>query len=184
MKELLPFILFLVIVGGVNALRWLIEKQQREKEKEEPAQRGAEPPARTASPGHRPIFYGRSGQRQPPPAPQVEGETEVRPAPQPLAAPTQAPAQPRRVQSQRTARRPAPVAAAPRPVQAHPLRSEPPQRSSLRKEPSVAPAIPAAVVSEPRHQARFFGDLLAPRNLARAVVLAEILGPPKAFQDL
>lgn len=49
---------------------------------------------------------------------------------------------------------------------------------------SVAPAIPTAAAAEPHRQGQFFGNLLAPTNLARAVVLAEIFGPPKAFQDL
>ena len=31
--------------------------------------------------------------------------------------------------------------------------------------------------------AHVFGDLLAPKNLARAFVLADIFGPPKALQD-
>ena len=191
MKELLPFILFLVIIGGVNALRWLIEKQQREKE--ESARRGAEPPAHAATPGRRPIFYGRPGERRPTPVPPSEAEAPL-PSPlrpmqppirrlQPLAASAEAAARPSTVRKQQRTRRTA-AARAPQPAQTQPLRAEPPRESSLQKAPAAASAIPKAAAGEPHLTTPFFGDLLAPKNLARAVVLAEILGPPKALQDL
>jgi hypothetical protein len=101
------------------------------------------------------------------------------------------------LRNRQTGKRPAAaaVAAAASPEPTEPVREKPPERRS-RKEPprtSKAPA-PEAVFSEipsappPRPQANRAGGKGFPENLAylpalkRAMVLAEIIGPPKALQ--
>jgi len=46
------------------------------------------------------------------------------------------------------------------------------------ERPAAAPSV------APRPAAGFLGTMLRGRNVARAIVLSEILGPPKGFQDL
>lgn len=132
MGEILGFIVFLLFIGAVSALRWWLEKQQREKEAEEHDRQTtpAAPPAPT--PGRRPIFYGRAGEKTRFAVP----EAEPQPSPAPQAEPLKPPG---------TIKAAAPVAG--------------PQATS------------------------FLGSLLGGRSVAKAIVLSEILGPPKAMRD-
>jgi hypothetical protein len=137
MEEILGIILFLLLIGGASALRWWIEKQQREKEAEE-GQHGAVPrPPSAAYPGRRPVFYGRPGENLPVAAPEAE-PTSLQ-APVPLLMDLEA------------------------------LEALPPQ-------PAAAPV--AGPQATP-----FLGSLLEGRNAAKAIVLLEVLGPPKALRE-
>jgi len=163
MEEILGIILFLLLIGGASALRWWIEKQQREKEAEE-GQHGAVPrPPSAAYPGRRPVFYGRPGENLPIAAPEAE--------PTSLQAPVFSLTDLEALEAlplQTAARRK--VAPQPSPApQAEPL-----------KPPGTIKA--AAPVAGPQ-ATPFLGSLLGSRNVAKAIVLSEILGPCKAFRD-
>jgi hypothetical protein len=49
-------------------------------------------------------------------------------------------------------------------------------------EAGIVGEVELKVVEEPSAHRGFLGNLLAPRNLARAFVMSEIFGPPKALQ--
>ena len=187
MKELLSILLFFAVVGAINALRWLIERQQRQKEQAESAPHPAERQAPVARPG-RPVFYGRTDERISVTPSEAEAEfpsptRSIGPRLRPLgsaAAPADADARPAAVRVQHRTRRPA-AATTPQPseappsAQAQPLGAKTPPMPGLEKRPAAA--------AETHPPTRFLGDVLAPKNLARAVALAEILGPPMAFRD-
>jgi cytoskeletal protein RodZ len=188
MKELLSILLFFAVVGAINALRWLIERQQRQKEQAESAPHPAERQAPVARPG-RPVFYGRTDERISVTPSEAEAEfpsptRSIGPRLRPLgsaAAPADADARPAAVRVQHRTRRPAAAATTPQPSKATPsaqaqtLGAKTPRMPGLEKHPPAA--------AEPHPPMRFLGDVLAPKNLARAVVLGEILGPPMAFRD-
>jgi len=169
MEEILGIILFLLLIGGASALRWWIEKQQREKEAEE-GQHGAVPrPPSAAYPGRRPVFYGRPGENPPVAAPEAE-PTSLQ-APVFLLTDLEAlEALPLQPPARRSARREAAPQPAPSPA---------PQAEPLKPPGTIKAAAPVA-----RPQATpFLGSLFAGRNVAKAIVLSEILGPPKALRD-
>jgi hypothetical protein len=183
MEEILGIVLFLLLIGGASALRWWIEKQQREKEAEEQDRRTtpAAPPAPT--PGRRPIFYVRPVEKTRFAAPESEPidlETLVltptdRQILQPAALQqADRPAPPRRQPAarRRGARRPARREAEPQPSPA-------PQAEPLKPPGTIKAAAPVAGPQD----TPFLGSLLGGRNVAKAIVLSEILGPPKAFRD-
>jgi hypothetical protein len=170
MEGILGILLFLLLISGANVLRWWIEKQQREKEAEE-RQHGAVPrPPSAAYPGRRPVFYGRPGEKPPlaeAPAEASRLQTMVLPEME-RQEPWPTPARPAGKPTRRQAtRRPAMSHPAPQPESAKPL---------VTTKPTAAPV--AATQKTP-----FLGGLLEGRNVARAIVLSEILGPPKALRD-
>ena len=162
MEEILGILLFLLLIGGASALRWWIEKQQREKEAEEhqfhstPAQPPGPPP------GGRPVFYGRAGEKPRFAVPEAE-PTSLQ-APVLLLTDLEA-------------------------LEALPL--QPPARRSARREaglqpspaPEAEPLKPPGTIKAAGPQATpFLGSLLKGTNAAKAIVLSEVLGPPKALQ--
>jgi len=212
MSQLLSLVLVLLIIGGANALRWWLEKAAKEKERVEREQHEAIQPPRGARPGARPVFYGRSSEstakarpRMEPPAPQpvaspVMRPQTIRPQPpkaQPSARPPAATRQPAARRPRRPAR-PKPVAGEPGVKEAPAGVALPqgrrlgslgaPSASVLREHrlrSGIVTEPPAqAEVILPRRGAGFLGDLLKGRNLAKAVVLSEVLGPPRAFREL
>jgi hypothetical protein len=166
MEEILGILLFLLLIGGASALRWWIEKQQREKEAEEhqfhstPAQPPGPPP------GRRPVFYGRPGEKPRFAVPEAEPTSLQVPVPllMDLEALEALPLQP---PARRSARREAGLQPSPAP-EAEPL-----------KPPGTIKA--AAPVAGPQ-ATPFLGSLLKGTNAAKAIVLSEVLGPPKALQ--
>ena len=210
MSQLLSLILVLLIIGGANALRWWLEKAAREKERIEREQHKAAQPPQGARPGARPVFYGRSSEptakarpHMEPPRPQPVAPPVMRPQtirPQP---PKTRPARPPAAAQQPAARRPR-RPARPKPVAGEPgVKEAPAAVGSLegRRLGSLGAPLASAlrerrlqssIIAEPSAQAEailprrgadFFGDLLKGRNLAKAVVLAEVLGPPRAFRE-
>ena len=211
MGQLLSLVLVLLIIGGANALRWWLEKAAKEKERIEREQHEAAQSPQGARPGARPVFYGRSSEptakarpHMEPPAPQPVAPPVMRPQtirPQP---PKTRPARPPAAAQHPAARRPR------RSAQAKPVAGEPgvkeapagvgslegrrlgslgaPSVSALREQrlQSDILAEPSAQAEAilPRRGAGFLGDLLKGRNLAKAVVLSEVLGPPRAFRGL
>jgi len=134
MEKILGILLFLLFIGGASALRWWIEKQQREKKTEQREHRPLPHPPSVPSPDRRPVFYDRGGEN-----PRLAA-TEAEPQPSPA-----------------------------------------PQAEPLIKPPGTTK--PAATPVVATQQTPFLGNLLKGRNVARAIVLSEILGPPKAFRD-
>ena len=194
MKELIPFVLFLLLIGGANLIRWWIEKRQRQQPHEEPPQGPDRPPWEAARPPRRLIFYGRSDSMRPlsPPRPETyvpPDQPRRRPIhPQPV--PIQPPAAPttgiRRQPTRRTVRCAAkprsfqPASKEPRreirPVMGRPLHG---LESRDERQPPT-PQVPEA----PRQKISFLGNLLDRGNLAKAVVLSEIFGPPRSLREL
>ena len=167
MEEILGIILFLLLIGGASALRWWIEKQQREKEAEEHQFHSTTVHPPGLPPGGRPVFYGLPGKNPPIAAPEAEPidlETLVL---TPTDRQVLQPAARRRV-----ARRPARREAEPQPSPA-------PQTEPLKPPGTIKAAAPVAGPQD----TPFLGSLLGGRNVAKAVVLSEILGPPKALRD-
>ena len=169
MEEILGILLFLLLIGGASALRWWIEKQQREKEAEEHQFHStpAHPPG--PPPGRRPVFYGRPGENLPIAAPEAE-PTSLQ-APVFLLTDLEAlESLPLQTAARRSARREPEPQPAPSPApQAEPLKS-----------PGTIKA--AAPVTGPQ-ATPFLGSLLKGTNAAKAIVLSEVLGPPKALRD-
>jgi len=164
MEKILGILLFLLLIGGANILRWWIEKQQREKEAEE-RQHGAVPrPPSAAYPGRRPVFYGRPGENPPVAAPEAE--------PTNLQAPVFSLTDLEALESlplQTAARR-----SARREPEPQPAPSPAPQAEPLKPPGTIKAAGPQATP--------FLGSLLKGTNAAKAIVLSEVLGPPKALQ--
>jgi len=172
MEEILGILLFLLLIGGASALRWWIEKQQREKEAEERRQGAVPRPPSAPSPGRRPVFYGLPGEKSPIAAPEAEPtglqatvflltDLEAREA-QPLQ-----PAARRRVVRRPVRREP------------EPQPSPAPQTEPLKPPGTIKATAPVAGPQD----TPFLGSLLGGRNVAKAIVLSEILGPPKALRD-
>lgn len=167
MEEILGIILFLLLIGGASALRWWIEKQQRKKEAEEHQLHStlAQPPG--PPPGGRPVFYGRAGEKPRFAVPASE-PTGLQ-APVFLLTDPEAPeVLPLQPPARRSARR-----------EAEPQPSPAPQAEPLKPPGTIKAAAPVAGPQD----TPFLGSLLGGRNVAKAIVLSEILGPPKALRD-
>jgi len=211
MGQLLSLVLVLLIIGGANVLRWWLEKAAREKERIEREQHEAAQSPKGARPGARPVFYGRSSEptakarpHVEPPAPQPVAPPVMRPQTTRPQPPKTRPARPPAPAHRPAARRPR-RPARPKPVADEPGVEEAPagvgslegRRLGSLGAPSVSALrgrqLQSGIITEPSAQAEvilprrgadFFGDLLKGRNLAKAVVLAEVLGPPRAFRGL
>jgi len=204
MEEWIKIIAILVILGFGPVTQWWIKRQQKAQEAAKAARRDSAPlsPPSSVSPGpaagRRTIFYGRSSEMPPRPAPQAPT------GPTPLASATRRPPPPtqRRTQGRRPAVAPTPV---PPPEETphaleevgalakhHLQQLKPDSVSALSAhhltaevEKQVAadlPALAAAKTSDHAHPL-FHRDMLRGRNAARAFVLGEIFGPPRAFRD-
>ncbi len=171
MREILPALLGLLIMGGLALARWLAE---RSRQQQPPPRRKPRPPAEG----------GTGGTAGLPPRPAAKRLVPARRATPEGHLPGR------------------PVSGRSREVRAVEEAAGRASRSTLRRAPhpepefepsSLSPA-PAPVRVErvrPEIQARlqaaaegsYVGDLLRRDNLARAFVLSEIFGPPKALRD-
>ena len=167
MEEILGILLFLLLIGGASALRWWIEKQQREKEAEEHQFHSTTVHPPGLPPGGRPVFYGRPGEKTRFAVP--ESEPTSLQAPVLLLTDLEALEAP---PPQQAARRSARRKAAPQP-------SPVPQAETLKPPGTIKAAAPVTGTQD----TLFLGSLLGGRNVAKAIVLSEILGPPKALRD-
>ena len=174
MEEILGIILFLLLIGGASALRWWVEKQQRKKEAEEHQLHStlAQPPG--PPPGGRPVFYDQAGEKP----------RFAVPAPEPtsLQAPVFLLTDPEALEVlplQPPARRSARREAEPQPSPAPLAESLKPLAEPLKPLGTIKAAAPVAGPQD----TPFLGSLLGGRNVAKAIVLSEILGPPKALRD-
>ncbi|HEX4086747.1 MAG TPA: hypothetical protein VHY22_17675 [Chthoniobacteraceae bacterium] len=117
---------------------------------------------------------------QPPPGMQIPGRLR-RATPPPITRP--APVQPKTIQARPL--QPAPIIeyVLPAPAQA-PVPA--PEVSKLKNLASwvtaLEPEAPAAAVRETYSSRSLLGDLRTPATLREAIILREVLGPPKAFQ--
>jgi hypothetical protein len=167
MEEILGIVLFLLLIGGASALRWWIEKQQREKEADDRARRPSAAPPSALPADRRPVFYDRAGEEPRFAVPEAE-PTRLQ-APVPLLTDLETlEAPPLQTSARRSARR-----------EAGPQPSPAPQAEPLKSPGTIKAAAPVAV----SRAGPFLGSLLERENLAKAIVLSEILGPPKAFRD-
>ena len=180
--EFVPFVLFLLLALGGGLLKKYIEKQQAEKnDTQRQARRTGAKPAATAPRERRPEAH--------PQKPVLPKQTIA--PPRAGAGPRPTPAAARRRESpgvavarqvirQKTGRRGAPARAA------RARAAQPP----AEEQPEIVPAGPvaerpaAAPSAAPQPAPGPLGNMLRGRNVARAIVLSEILGPPTGFQDL
>ena len=167
MEQILGILLFLLLIGGASALRWWIEKQQREKEADDRARRPSAAPPSAPPAGRQPVFYDRAGEEPRFAVPEAEPTSLQAPALlltdlETLEAP------PLQTAARRSARR----KAAPQPSSA-------PQAEPLKPPGTIKAAAPVAGPQD----TPFLGSLLGGRNAAKAIVLSDILGPPKALRD-
>ncbi len=171
MEEILGIILFLLLIGGASALRWWIEKQQREKEADDRARRPSAAPPSALPAGRRPVFYDRAGEEPRFAVPEAE-QTSLQ-APALLLTDLEAlEALPLQTAARRSARR----EAKPQPATSPPAPQPEPAKPLVTTKPAATPV--AAARKTP-----FLGNLLKGRNVTKAIVLSEVLGPPKALRD-
>jgi len=120
-------------------------------------------------------------------------DADQEPPPPPTPPLPRAPAMPS--EQQRAAQRPSPAAGHARTTASRPARPAkvtPRPQATVgtaerrgQREPSMVSSLRPAAPSEPAEPAPgadSLGDMLRGRNLARAIVLSEILGPPKGLQ--
>ncbi len=184
--ELVPFALFLLLALGGGLLKRYLEKQHAEKNAAErrTQTRGQEPvqPRRTAVPPQ--LGAGRpptpaAPRRQAPPGAAV-ARRAIRQKVQRRGTPARAARGPARAEEKHE---PAPVAH----LEQRHLGSLGTGMVSVLRGSTLHPATerPAAAPSVAPHLAPgFLGNMLRGRNTARAIVLSEILGPPKGLRDL
>lgn len=203
--EFAPFVLFLLLALGGGLLKKYIEKQQAEKDAAgRQAQGTAAKPTRPTPAGERRI---QARPQEPVSLQQTIAPPRPGPRPTPAAPRRQEPpgvAVARQAIRQKAQRRGAPARAARGRAAPGPAEEQPEKASvgtlderhlgspgtgmvlALRgrvlhpatERPAAAPSVAA------RPAAGFLGTMLHGRNVARAIVLSEILGPPKGFQDL
>ena len=193
MQKLIEVVGILVFLGAVSLARWWIAKQQRaqaQAAERSPAPPPAPPSADSpAKPDRRTLFYGRTPQAPPP--------AEARPpdAPRPAASP-----QVIHVAQQVRRRAQPQPAAAPRPqatrlgkvgaLGKHHLRALKGIKVSALRDRRLSSDMTTQLQSSvpsaggPKAQARphFLGGMLRGRNVAKAFVMSEVLGPPKGLQ--
>ena len=181
MEEWIPFVLFILLMLGGTLLKRYVEKQQAQKNAAEhgtPA-RAQEPaqPRRAAVPPQ--LGAGRlpAPRRQVPPGAAV-AQRAMRQKVERRGTPVRAV----RVRAEEK-HEPAPVAQL---EQRHLASLKAGEVSALRgrtmrpatERPAAAPAV------APRPASGFLGNMLRGKHLSRAIVLSEILGPPKGLRDL
>ena len=166
MDKWYSLLVLLVVGGGISAIRWWVEKQRREEEAREAAKRPQDRRAARQPPlspsavetvarsgvGPRTIFYGRPGEA---PARAVD-VVELHPSP-PEPPPMEE------------------VGA----LEKHHLAR--PVRGALKGR--VAAAVGSgATAKEALGGGRFVSEMLRPKHLAGAMIVREILGPPKSLE--
>jgi len=179
MDKWYSLLVLLVVGGGISALRWWIEKQRREEESEEAAEptqgrraapRPPLPPSAVKTVarggvGPRTIFYGRPGEV---PAKAVD-VVEIRPSP-PEPPPMEEVGALEKHHLER--------------LKAQPVASIAGRQVHGAMESAGRPsAAGAAALPHVSSGAQFFAEMLRSKNLARAVILREVLGPPKSLED-
>ena len=182
MEEWIPFVLFILLMLGGALLKRYVEKQQAGKNAAEhrTQARGQEPvlPERSIAapqPGAgRPPTPAAPGRRVPPGA--AVAQRAMRQKVQRRGTPARAARGRARAEEKHE---PAPVAqleqrhlGLPKASEVSALRGR--MLRSAAERPSVAP----------RPASRFLGNMLRGKHLSRAIVLSEILGPPKGLRDL
>jgi len=207
-------LILLLVIGGRVLKWYVEKQQAEKRAAEGRGPRTSRQPAAKPPAGRQPASYGRSGESRLETAaekPALPGQTIAPPRPGGGSRPT--PAAPRRQEPpgaavarrairQKTQRRGAGAPAARSRVAPAPAEEEPEgasvgqlarhlasrgtdEVSGLRARTLPAaerPAPPPSAAPEPA--AGFLGTMLRGRNLARAVALSEILGPPKGLRDL
>ncbi|HUU11476.1 MAG TPA: hypothetical protein VM431_13195 [Phycisphaerae bacterium] len=161
MEELAPLLLFILVVIGGSALKWWVQKQAAEKEA---AERQA----------------ARQGKTPPSPA---EARQAARPTPRRVAA---RPPAPGAVVVQQVIRRKTQQGTAPAPGVSSVARAALQTHQTMTLGGQTLPSSPPRAAATPARRPReaFLGDMRCGRNLARAIALAEILGPPKGLSGL
>ena len=179
MDKWYSLLVLLVVGGGISALRWWIEKQRREEEPEEAAEppqgrRAARRPPLPPSAvktvarggvGPRTIFYGRPGEV---PAKAVD-VVEIRPSP-PEPPPMEEVGALEKHHLER--------------LKAQPVTSIAGRQMRGALEGRGMAALGAgATAKEALGGGRFVAEMLRPRHLAGAMIVREVLGPPKSLED-
>ncbi len=210
MEEWIPLVLFILLMLGGTLLKRYVEKQQAQKNAAgRQTQHAARKPTATTSTGDRPVFHDRAAERRI----QARAQEPMLPersiaAPQPGAGRPPTPAAPgrqvppgaavaRQATRQKVERRGMPARAARGRARAEEKHEPAPvaqleQRrlaslkvgevSALRGR-TLRPAAERPAVA-PRPASGFLGNMLRGKQLSRAIVLSEILGPPKGLRDL
>ena len=194
MNQIIALAVFVAIAIGGSLLRKHVEKQQREQEAAKRQQRTQTPPDQRRREHGKPpsspprTFYGRSGETSPPPA-LVDRQQSARTPARPQAG--RARGERRPGAGQPVTR---PMADAAHRSVAHQIRDIEKARSGRPAESPLNARELSGPVADPGPRGvaasrvkrggpgGYLGNLLQGRNLARAVVLAEILGPPKGLQ--
>jgi len=186
MEEWIPFVLFILLMLGGTLLKRYVEKQQAGKNAAErrTQARGQEPvlPRRTAVPPQ--LGAGRPPTPAAPRRPVPPGAAVAQRAMRQKVERRGTPARAARGQARAEEKHePAPVAQL---EQRHLGSLKAGEVSALRGR-TMRPATerPAVVPSvAPRPASGFLGNMLRGKHLSRAIVLSEILGPPKGLRDL
>jgi len=189
MEQIIALIVFALIAIGGSVLRKYLEKQQREQQAAErhtrqraQRQQGRKP-YRKPTPQRKRLFYGRPGETRPEePTEEPATETAVRARPRPSR--TLEAAEPDEVSQEEAARRSALQEAREGTRLGRLARTDFPTLATMGRS-GLAAALSArkgAVGQRGAGRVDFLGGMLQGRNLARAVVLSEILGPPKGLQ--
>lgn len=182
MKEFIPWLIFLIVAAGASALRWWFERKQRAEAEEqrtraEPAPRTR--PAQTAGPNVPQAILVKKERARGIEDHVLRRRQPARPVPAQVPATVR---QPVRAAVSRPLSRPlSPLRAKrARGQGAEALTAPKAKRTSLRDEMAAREKhAPAVVKAAPRG---FLGSLLAAENIPRAIVISEILGPPKGLQ--
>jgi len=203
MEQLIGLLIFGAIALAVSAVKWWTEKREREAveartkhagrdlAESAPPRPAGEPPAPPPA-DRRPPFYDRPGEVPPPPAPEMPTLIFSPPVPAPPVPPGVEVVQ--RVIRRKVAR-PAPPPAEAEPaleavgalarrhieaIKEQAVSSIEGRRiqggvEGARQAPAPGPAVSPG--------APWLADALRGGNAARAVILMEVLGPPRAFRD-
>jgi hypothetical protein len=177
MDKWYSLLVLLAVGGGISAIRWWVEKQRREEEAREAAKRPQAPRATRRPPlspsavetvarggvGSRTIFYGRPGEV---PARAVD-VVELRSSP-PEPPPMEEVGALEKHHLER--------------LKAQPVTSIAGRHVHGAMESGGRPSAAEAARPHTPSAARFFAEALRSKNLARVMVLREILGPPKSLE--
>ena len=179
MDKWYSLLVLLAVGGGISAIRWWVEKQRREEEAREAAKRPQAPRATRRPPlspsavetvarggvGSRTIFYGRPGEV---PARAVD-VVELRSSPPEPPPMEEVGALEKHHLEQPKARRASSIAGR--------------QMRRVLEGRGMAALGTGATPKEALRGGRFVAEMLRPRHLAGAMIVREILGPPKSLED-